>query len=339
VEAVIGSALAAALAAGRAQFNQRFRAAQQRHRDLDANAWFDWIMDTLDPVVERVAAHDPGAVAQVAEALYEQALPLVATHWLGRQAREPVLAGVYRDLLIALAPALARDPARLSGSLLNALHQLCHDDAQRARQWADRLARLGATCVEVDTVLDLGRVLAWRCGWPAWRKAALRGAPRLPAALAQAALDLPAPPGPSLWVALAASPTLRADEVGTPAAGEISWLGRSGGFRGLGGPFARMPAVGITAGGLAASDGADTWQLAGDGYGTQAVRMGSATEWPLEGAHAGVQVSGAGTVTAGALKRELPELETATGWAWHAGLLAVTLRTSYQVALVRCPKP
>jgi hypothetical protein len=44
-------------------------------------------------------------------------------------------------------------------------------------------------------------------------------------------------------------------------------------------------------------------------------------------------------VAAGALSRDFPELESAAGWAWHAGLLAVTLRTSYQVALLRCPMP
>jgi hypothetical protein len=293
--------------------------------------------DTLDPVAERVAAHDPDAVAAVVEALYDQALPLVAKHWLGREARDPVLAAGYRTLLVALAPALARDPARLSGSVLNALHQLCRDDAERARQWTERLARLGAGIADVDTVLDLGRVLAWRGGWPAWRDAALQAAPRLPAALAQAALELAVPPTASLWQVLAAAPTLRADEVGTPAASGIGWLGWAGGFRGLGGPFAHTPVVGVAAGRLAASDGSDTWWLAGDGYGTQAVRMGSASDWPLERRAGSVQVSAAGTVAAGAVKREFPELETASGCAWHAGLLAVTLRISYQVALVRCP--
>lgn len=332
-----GAALGAVLRAGRAQFNQRFRAAQQQYRGLEAETWLGWVTDTLDPVAERVAVHDADAVAAVVEALYDQALPLVAKRWLGREAREPALNAAYKTLLVALAPALVRDPARLSASLLNALHQLCGDDPRRARHWADRLAQLGAGLTDMDTVLGLGRVLAWRSGWPAYRSAALGVAPRLPPALLQAALDLSAPPGPALWAALAATPTLRADEVGTRAASEMSWLGWSGGFRGLGGPFARLPVVGLAGGQLAASDGTDTWRLAGDGYGTQALRMGSNAEWPVEPASGSVRVSSAGTIAAGALSRDFPELEAANAWAWHAGLLAVTLSTSYQVALLRCP--
>ena len=336
---MIGGALAAALRVSRAQLNQRFRAAQQLHRDLDAEAWQAWMKDTLDPVAEGIAAHDAAAVVAVVEALYDQALPLVAKHWLGPQARDPLLAAAYKDLLVALGPALARDPARISGSLLNALYQLYRDDAVRARRWADRLAMLGTGIADADTVLDLGRLLAWRCGWPVWREAALALAPRLPPTLAQAALDLPVPPDPSLWTGLVRAPALRADEVGTSAAREAGWLGWSGGFRGLGGPFARMPVVGIAAGRLAASDGTDTWRLSADGYGTQALRMGSASDWPLERAAARVQVSNIGEVSTGTSKRVFPTLQTANGWAWHAGVLAVTVRTSYQVALVRCPLP
>jgi hypothetical protein len=331
VEALIGRALAAALRAGRAQFNQRFRSAQQQYRGLEAEDWLAWLKATLDPVAERVAAADAAAVAAVVDTLYDQALPLVAKRWLGGEAREPVFDGAYRDLLVALAPALARDPARLSASLVNALHQLCRDDPRRARLWADRLAQLGAGLADVDAVLALGRVLAWRRGWPAQRAAALAAAPRLPPALVQQALDLSEPPGPELWTALAAAPTLRADEVGTAAAREPGWLGWSGGFRGLGGPFKRLPTVGLAGGGLAATDGADTWRIMGDGYGTQAVRMGTSADWPVEPA--------AGSDAAGALAREFPELESASGQAWQAGLLAVTLRTSYRVALVRCPRP
>ena len=336
---MIGAALAAVLELNRAQFNQRFRAAQQQYRELDGQSWLAWMKDTLDPVAQRVAAHDPAAAMAVVDALYDQALPLVAKRWLGREARDPLLAAAYRDLLLALVRALVRDPARLSGSLLNALHQLCRDDPARARRWAERLAQLGEAIADVDTVLDLGRLLAWRCGGPAWREAALGVAPRLPAALAQAALDLAAPPTPSLWADLAAAPALRADEIGTPVARAPAWLGWSGGFRGLGGPFARMPVVGIAAGKLAASDGTDTFRLAADGYGTQAMRMGSISDWPLERSDARVHVSGAGELSSGAGKWTFPALQTAAGWAWHADVLAVTVRTSYQVALVRCPLP
>src|SRR5262245_58562585 len=130
---MVGSALAAALRAGRMQFNQVFRAAQQQYRGFEAEHWLAWLEGTLDPVAEGVAAVDAAAVGPVVATLYKQSLPLVAKHWLGPLARESVLDEAYRRLLTGLAAALARDPERISASLFNALHQLCQDDPQRAR--------------------------------------------------------------------------------------------------------------------------------------------------------------------------------------------------------------
>lgn len=337
---MIGKALAAVLHAQRADFNQRFKLAQQQYRGLEAEAWFAFVRDTLNPVAEIVAARDESAVAAVIDVLYEQALPLVAQRWLGTEPREPVLASSYRQLLAALAPALARDPARISGALINALYQLCREDAPRARVWAQRLADLGAGNADVEHVLALGRLLAWRVGLPAYRSAALQAGRVLPPALSQQALGLPSPPGAALWDALERSPMLRADEAAAlPAtsAAQLEWLGWSGGFRGLGGPFATLPMIGVAGGRLAASDGDSTWWLAADGYGAQAVRMGLANDWPLDTAPTPVKVGADGAVTAGKFSRKFVELETAHAAVSHDGIVAVALRTSYQVALLRVP--
>ena len=90
---------------------------------------------------------------------------------------------------------------------------------------------------------------------------------------------------------------------------------------------------------LAASDGEHTWWLAADGYGAQAVRMGPAADWPLDTLSALAKTAADGTVAVGKNVRKFDELETARTAAWHAGIVAVTLRTSYQVALLRCPPP
>jgi len=335
---VIGKALAAVLQAKRADFNQRFKLAQQQYRGLEAEAWLAYLHDTLSPVAEIVAAHDEAAVPAVIEVLYEQALPLVAQRWLGKEPREPVLAASYKQLLAALASALARDPGRLSGALLNALYQLCQSDVQRARVWTQRLADIGAGHNDADAVLALGRLLAWRVGLPAYREAALQAGPGLPPEWAQQALGLSAPPDAALWQMLAHSPTLRADEVHNEPVSGLEWLSWSGGYRGLGGPFTMQPLVGIAADKLAASDGEYTWWLAADGYGTQIVRMGMAADWPLDTMSASAKVGADGTVAAGKHSRKFAELETARSATWHAGIVAVTLRTSYQVALLRCPQ-
>ncbi len=341
MEGVIHPALAAVLRAGRADFNQRFKLALQQHRGLTAEDWLGYLQDTLSPVAEKLAAHDAECVAPVIHVLYDQGLPLVAQHWLGAQSRMPLLAELYRQLLGALTPALAHDPLRLSGSLLNALHQVCQHDARLARTWADALARLATNISDVDRVLALGVVLAWRSGLPAYRAAALQASAALPAELTQAALNLSAPPDAALWAALQQAPTsstLTPEEIAHPPA--LEWLGWLGGYRGLGHSgalFTRRPQLGIAGGKLAASDGEYTWWLAGDGYGMQAVRMGSQTDWPLQTTSAAspVRVALDGTVTAGKQSRRFTELESADACVWHGGLLAVTLRTSYQVALLR----
>ncbi len=333
---MIGNALTAVLQAKRADFNQRFNLAHQQYRTLTADDWFAFVKDTLSPVAEIVAAHDKAAVAEVIDALYDQALPLVAQRWLGADAREPVLAASYKQLLAALVPALAREPARLSGALLNALHQICQVDAPRARVWAQRLATVGAKSADVDALLALGRVLAWRVGLPAYRTAALQAGPGLPPEWAQPALGLAAPPDAALWQALARSPALRADEIGIKQNPQLEWQGWSGGYRGLGGVFAALPMVGLAAGKLAASDGETTWWLAADGYGAQLVRMGAAADWPLDTMSAAAKAGADGSVTAGKLSRKFVELESARGAVVHEGIVAVTLRTSYQVAVLRC---
>ncbi len=345
MEGVIGPPLAAVLKARRADFNQRFRLAQQQYRALAAEDWLAFVRDTLNPVAEIIAAHDESAVPAVIDALYDQALPLVAQRWLGAQPREPELAACYKQLLAAFAPALMRDPKRVSAALLNALYQLCRINAARAQDWTQRLTHIAARSADIDALLALGRVLAWRVGLPAYRAAALQAGPGLPPAWVRQALDLPSLPDTALWQALAQAPALRADEIGGAQTAQPEWLGWCGGYRGLGesgGAFSVQPQIGIAANKLAASDGDTTWWLAADGYGVQLVRMGSALDWPL-GAPPSAMPSAAtvgadGTVTAGKQSRKFAELETAHTAVVCAGIIAVTLHTSYQVALLRCPQ-
>jgi hypothetical protein len=347
MEGVVSVAPAAALAtvlrAGRSDFNQRFKLAQQQYRALTGEDWQHYLRHTLGPVAAKVRAHDADRVAAVINVLYDQGMPMVAQNWLGAQARVPELAAAYCQLLTALTPALTRDPARVSGALLNALYQISQHDVQSIKPWADRLAALAGALDDTDTVLCLGTVLAWRIGLAAYRAAALQAAAALPPPLVQAALALPQPPAAALWQALQRAPTLRPDEVGVEGLAKMNWLGWCGGFRGLGGPFAQMPVIGIAGNKLAASDGEHTWWLAADGYGLQCVRMGRAADWSLQrSSQTGsepVQVSAAGEVRARTHSETFNELASATACVWHNGILAVTLRTSYQVSLLRFAMP
>ena len=138
----VSSALASVLKARRDEFNQRFLAAQQQHRTLTPEAWHAFLRETLSPVAEIIAAHDAAAVDGVINVLYDQALPLVAKQWLGPAPRDAVFAACYKQLVAALAPLVAREPERMSGAVLNALHQLCAMDGARAKEWTQRVAAI-----------------------------------------------------------------------------------------------------------------------------------------------------------------------------------------------------
>ena len=100
-----------------------------------------------------------------------------------------------------------------------------------------------------------------------------------------------------------------------------------------------QPQIGLAANKLAASDGDTTWWIAADGYGVQLVRMGRAGDWPLTPAPPMAKAGADGTVTMEKQSRKFAELETAHTAVVCAGIIAVTLRTSYQVALLRSPQP
>ena len=64
------------------------------------------------------------------------------------------------EAMAALAPLVAREPERMSGAVLNALHQLCAMDGARAKEWTQRVAAIlkpVATFATVDQALALGR--------------------------------------------------------------------------------------------------------------------------------------------------------------------------------------
>lgn len=167
-------ALAAALERGRDEYNARFAAARRVHRQLDAAAFSTHLVENLAPMIDALQAHDPAVVDRAVHVLFELSCDLVARRWLGPQVRNEALNRLWRDILPQLVGFWAQSPRDVVLRLTWAVHHLSETLPTAAEEWMRRLAALGAQCADTRTLLDIGKVLAWRAGMAHFRDSALQ---------------------------------------------------------------------------------------------------------------------------------------------------------------------
>lgn len=253
----ISPALAGILRPRREQYNQQVR--QRRHTRLgfDESAVTRLVRDLLDPIANQLS--DRESLPRLIDSLFELGLELISQRWIGRESRDPELIAAWFQLLQALPGVLLAAPTRLPAALFNALLQLRQAGADAAG-WCRQLAHFGSTLDTPDTLLDLGRFLAWQAGLAPQRAAALAAAGRLPPALAGAALGVAAEQWP------AAYQRLQQDPWWLPT-GRCTAVRRLGGYAELGGPFSRPPNVASRGNQLWVGDGDRVFLLFADAYG------------------------------------------------------------------------
>ncbi len=255
----VAGALAAVLEANRDACNARVAEVRHDHPALDTDHFGRALADLVAPAVEAVAADraTADAVPAVGMALFELALDLVA----GRRLAGPVHRA-WAALLPAAAPALARAPREVAGSITNAVVTLDQAPGARPDQWTALVADALATGTLTDpaALLAAGQVAAWRAGMAGYRPTALDLAAALPAA-ARAVLVGPA---------AGAVDALRADPWLDPATGgRRAGAVRVGAFVGLGGAFTRPPRLAVGGGPdqVLATDGAAWYLVVADASG------------------------------------------------------------------------
>lgn len=172
------AALADALKRDRDAYNARFAQARRRWRRLDGGAFAEHLADNLSPIVDAVAAVQPARVDAVVQGLYGLSLQYVARHWLGPKSRQPYLNRLWREQLPKLSSFVAQEPVAVARALTVAARSIGgRSEGERARVWMKRLVEIAAAhpkdCAAFDTVLDVGKVLAWRCGMAQYRASAL----------------------------------------------------------------------------------------------------------------------------------------------------------------------
>ncbi|HVE52333.1 MAG TPA: hypothetical protein VNB23_02990 [Ramlibacter sp.] len=256
----VSDSFARVLAAGRPQFNARVAEAKRRTPGFAAEEFAAFLESGVDGVVAAVDAVVPARTAAVAVAAFEVALALAAHGLAGPASRCPLVSRLWVELFPRLAPRIAEAPAEVLGALSNAAVQLSGQAGVRSGEWLALMADLAPRAASVGPLLDVGKVLAWRCGAAHFRAGALAAGDALPAGLALAAVGAP---GHGAWPEVRAA--FRADAWWSPGA-QGGKSREVGGFAGFGGAFAQPPELRVAPDGFWVRSGerhslvvADAW--------------------------------------------------------------------------------
>ena len=334
------------LATERESLNKRFAQRLRAGARVEPQAFMAHLRDTVNPSIAAVDAVFPERVRGVVVALYEISLELFAASLLGPQAKQPVIAQLWREVLPATAKLLAREPQRVAGSLTNAVHQIASQSGTRPLDWLTRLHEVASECTSVDQLLDAGKIIAWQSGMVQYRSAALQTVLRMPHNVAVRALRLPATTSAQQLKATVDRSTRnlwwRWNSNGGQTDGkpELKVVAAVGAFRGFGGPFLRPPTIRCQDNHLFVSDGMFEWQLLADAFGTLFQRVGDALpaaereQAARQGSDRNAEINRKGEVSWGNDNARFPHLADATSSACDGSTLGVTIATSHHVFLI-----
>lgn len=257
----LSAAFAHVLAEGRPQFNARVAAARRRTPRFGAEDFAAFLQTGVDGVVAAVDAVAPGRTAAVAVAAFEVALLLVTHALAGPGSRNPLVDRLWAEVFPRVAQRIAESPSEVLGALTNAAVHLSGQAGVRSDEWIDRMATLAPAAGSLAHLLELGKVLAWRCGAAHFRRGALAAADALSADLALAAVGAKATTTwPEVRASFLADPWWSPDDAGSKSR-EV------GAFIGFGGSFAQPPELRPAGDGFWVRSGARYNLLVADAWG------------------------------------------------------------------------
>lgn len=331
----MSEAFAAVLRAGRAEFNARFALARRARPALDADAFLDFLRARVAPVVDAVARTRPERASAAVFAAYDVALDLVGQRLAGRGAALATIDALWARVLPATPAAVAEAPGRVMAALSNAAHTLATTAGTRSDDWLARLETLAPRCPDVESLLRLGQVTAWRAGLAHLRGGSLAAAAALPDKLA---LDAVGAPAGASWAEtsrrLAADPWF--DPVAAAPARRLRVVARAGAFRPFGGLFPEPPRVAVAAEQLFVQSGDGWWLLCADAFGATFHRATAAEADGVtrgKNALAGVVLLGS-EIRRGDDRLPVPVPGTVTSAAATSTTLALTGDATHAILLV-----
>lgn len=332
---MISSVLAEALARQRERCNARFAFTRRLNRRLDPDEFKRILRERVDPVVQAIQQAEAAAVDQAAAALYDLSLELLAADCLGKSARYPLVDQVWQRALPALADRLAAAPRRLAAALSNAACHLSLESGANGPLWLESLLQLAGQCPGLDSLLDLGKVLAWRCGLAHFRETALTVWQSLPEELRFAAVGVPHWQGQISTDELTARLHNPWPDLENPhAEPHLAVMARVGGFRGFGGKFLTLPRVMAADGRLYAYDQECCWSIHADCFGATLQRYGPDPPPGLPSPPAAVTLSRQGAVELAGCRGVFPLLREWMSMAVKGPTLAVCVDRSFWIYIV-----
>ena len=327
----VGAAFAAVLRDERDVFNEKFAEARRRRPDLDGRALLGFLLGPADGVVGRVAQAAAERARDVAHAAYDAALTLVSEKLAGPGGRYPIIDEMWERLLPSVGQLVADQPARVIGSLTNAVFHLASTPGTRPGEWIDGMVGVAPRLASVADLLKAGEIAAWRAGLAHLRDGALAAGDSLAPQVAVEILGVPR----AEWHAV--RERLSADAWWDPSrAGEDDARPRVaatvGGFRGFGGLFPAPPTVATVDGHIAVSAAGECWMLVADAFGAtfhrvdESVLAGAARPPKLRTAHESLSLHGKTLA--------LPAIGAVTSAAAVPGTIAVTGSLTHAVTLI-----
>jgi hypothetical protein len=267
----VSEALASVLRSGRDEFNSQFAEARRLYPALDGGVFLEFLRNHVDQIVRAVEKAKPDCVPDVGVAAYETGLELVGQKLVGSGARNRIIEEGWLRVLPAIASLVAKAPARVIGAVSNALHNLAGTPGAHPEQWISEMEKLGPQCSDVETLLRLGQVEAWRAGLAHFRQGAIAAADNLPASLALAAVGAVANGDWSdVRKRLLADPwhnPSAAASTGNGQASRVQVMAQAGAFRGFGGVFVEPPRVASAGEHFLVRSGEESWLLTADVFG------------------------------------------------------------------------
>lgn len=295
--------LQTALLRNRERLNARFAQARVLHPGLDGNVFQGLIRSLFPPILEALSQTTLEERDRVLYALYELSLELMEKELLGTPDKYPAIYAGWKTLLPTLGRLLLEDPRRAAGAITNALYQLSHHKSLTVQclaqlpaplpspslAWIERVHRAIPLISNLNQLLKVGRIAAWRVGMAQFRRAALDLIPETSPEVLQILLDLPhVPRAHELvpWVALMqklpwispsqlleniiqmSSPDELLSRYQTPRR-----LLTCGGFTGFGGPFRAPPKVSTSDQNFLIEEGEDRAFLFADCFGCTLIRL------------------------------------------------------------------
>jgi hypothetical protein len=304
------------------RYNTVFAMARRSRPGLDGELFKHNLRTLVAPILAEMNAE---LGKPLVEPLYDLCLELTGNDLFRRS---PAVLEVWQRLLPQAVQELVEAPSLLPAALTNAAYNLEREETAHLDFWVGKMERCRGLCGGAGRWLQVGQIMAWRCGMAHYRESAIALGNSLPEGLREGLRHDLWPD----WEQDIADPwhALRLAENGTP-----SIIRRVGSFQGFGGRFRQPPWVAYAGSGrFLVEDGTESWILSADAFGAT-LKPGTAEI--LDSARADLKASAKGKVQWGQQSLDLPELGPVRSSAASQHVLAVTSEHSHQLFLILGP--